>query len=114
MLDKYRVSKTDANRKGMVKARSEYKSLIRKCRYEYDKEKTSRFVNAKYKNARLYWNLLKDTAGVRSPAIPLSTFERYFRAVNNPTDRFYIPDEDVLYFNERYEQHEFSVMFVKN
>ena len=111
MLDKYRVSKTDANRKGMVKARSEYKSLIRKCRYEYDKEQTSCFVNAKYKNARLYWNLLKDAGGVRSPAIPLSTFERYFRAVNNPTDRFYIPDEDVLYFNERYEQREFSVMF---
>ena len=60
MLDKYRESKTDVNRKGMVKARSEYKSLIRQCRYEYDKEKTSRFVNAKYNNARLYWNLLQE------------------------------------------------------
>ena len=41
----------------------------------------------------------------------LSSFEQYFRAVNNPEDRFYNPDEDVIYFNERYERNEFSVMF---
>ena len=111
MLDKYRESKNDINRIGLVKARSEYKSLIRKCRYQYDKEKTSRFVNAKYKNARLYWNLLKDASGLRSPSIPLSSFEQYFRAVNNPDDPFYTPDEDVLYFNQRYETSEFSIMF---
>ena len=111
MLDKYRETKNDINRAGLAKARSEYKSLIRKCRFEYDKEKTAHFVNAKYKNARLYWNLLKDSAGVRSPSIPLSTFEQYFRAVNNPADHFYTPDEDVLYFNERYENNEFAIMF---
>ena len=54
MLDKYRESKNEINRIGLVKARSEYKCLIRKCRFEYDKQKTSRFINAKYKNARLY------------------------------------------------------------
>ena len=48
MLDKYRESKDDVSRIGMVKARSEYKSTLRKCRYEYDKKKTSRFINAKY------------------------------------------------------------------
>ena len=31
--------------------------------------------------------------------VPLSHFEDYFRAVNNPDDPFYKPDEDVLYFN---------------
>ena len=63
------------------------------------------------KNARLYWNLLKESAGVRSTTVPLSTFEQYFRVVNNPADQFYIPDEDVLYFNERYEKNEFSIIF---
>ena len=48
MLNKFRESKNDANRIGLVKARSEYKTMLRKCRYEYDREKTSRFVNAKY------------------------------------------------------------------
>ena len=45
--------------------------------------------------------------------MPLSSFEQYFRAVNNPADRFYNPDEDVIYFNERYENNEFSVMFAE-
>ena len=31
--------------------------------------------------------------------------------MNNPADQFYIPGEDVLYFNERYEKNEFSIMF---
>ena len=46
-------------------------------------------------NARLYWNLLKESAGVKTPSVPLSSFEQYFRAVNNPADHFYTPDEDV-------------------
>ena len=111
MLDKYRESKNEINRIGLVKARSVYKCLIRKCRFEYDKQNSSRFINAKYKNARLYWNLLKESAGEKTPSVPLSSFEQNFRAVNNPADHFYTPDEDVLYFNERYERNEFSIMF---
>ena len=78
--------------------REDNKAILRKCRYEYDRKKTSRFVNAKYKDARLYWNLLKETAGIKSTSVPLSSFEQYFRAVNNPADRFYNPDEDVNVF----------------
>lgn len=111
MLNKYRDSKSDTDRINMVKARSEYKSMIRKCRYEYDKEKTSRFINAKFKDAKLYWNMLKETAGIKSANIPLSSFERYFKAINNPSDPFYTPDEDVIFFNDRYEKNEFSIMF---
>lgn len=111
MLNKYRKLKSDENRVNMVKARSEYKSLLRKCRYEYDKKKTARFENAKFKNAKLYWNLLKESAGMKSANIPLSSFEQYFKAVNNPQDPFYSPDEDILYFNERYENDEFNIIF---
>ena len=32
-------------------------------------------------------------------------------AVNNPSDPFFAPDEDVLYFNERCETNGFAVMF---
>ena len=42
MLDKYRQSKSDENRANMVTARSEYKSLIRRCRYKFDREKTEK------------------------------------------------------------------------
>ena len=40
-LDRYRASKTDENRRNLVRARSDYKSFIRKCRYNFDYDKTS-------------------------------------------------------------------------
>ncbi|XP_060580829.1 uncharacterized protein LOC132737545 [Ruditapes philippinarum] len=95
----------------MVKCRSEYKKLLRTCRFEYDKQKTSNFENNKLKNARLYWNMLKESAGLKPAEIPLSNFEHYFRAVNNPADRFFVPDDDILEFNSRYRDEEFKVMF---
>lgn len=110
-LNKYRENKTNDNRVNMVKARSEYKTVLRKARYEYDKQKTLRFENAKFKNAKLYWNLLKETAGVKPANIPLTVFEQYFKAINNPVDPFYSPDEDILHFNERYENNEFEIIF---
>ena len=111
MLDKYRQSKTDVNRINMVRARSSYKTVLRKSKYEYDKEKTNKFVKAKNKNAKQYWNMLKELAYVKPANIALSVFEKYFRAVNNPSDPFYTPDEDILYFNERYVNNEFVIMF---
>ena len=107
MLDKFRDNKTDENRKNMVKARSEYKKLIRKCRYNYDKGQTNKFLSAKYTNAKLYWNMLKELSNVKPANIPLSSFEQYFKSVNNPDDPFYTPDEDILHFNERYAENDF-------
>ena len=43
----------------MVRARSSYKTVLRKSKYEYDKEKTNKFVKAKNKNAKQYWNIVK-------------------------------------------------------
>ena len=31
--------------------------------------------------------------------------------MNNPSEPFFSPDEDILYFNERYENNEFGIMF---
>ena len=60
----------------------------------------------------MYWNLLKESAGIRTTNVSLSTSERYFQAVNSPLDPFYSPAEDIIYFNERYENNnEFYVMF---
>ena len=43
--------------------------------------------------------------------IPLSSFEKYFKSVNNPNDPFYTPNEDIVHFNERYAENEFNIMF---
>ena len=79
ILDKYRESKTDENRVNMVRARSDYKILVRKSRYEFDREKkTPKIVSAKTKNAKLYWNMLKELSHVKPANISLSSFEEYF------------------------------------
>ena len=58
----------------MVKARSEYKTLLRKCRYDYDKKNTNQLVDAKFKNAKEYWNMLKELSHIKPANIPLSSF----------------------------------------
>ena len=71
----------------------------------------SRLINAKFKDAKLYWNMLKETDGIKSTNIPLSSLERYFKAKITPLDPCYTPDEDVIFFNDRYEKNEFNIMF---
>ena len=97
MLNKYRVDKTDINRVNMVKARSTYKTLIRTCRTKYDREKTNTFTDAKYKNAKLYWKMLKETAGLKPCDVPLTSFEQYFKAINNPSDPFFLLPMRIFY-----------------
>ena len=55
--------------------------------------------------------MLKESSGLRPANVPLSSFKEYFKAVNNPADPFFTPDEDITYFNERYEKNEFRLMF---
>jgi len=38
-------------------------------------------------------------------------FQTYFKAANDPESIFYQPDDDVLYFNDRYLNGELDVMF---
>ena len=47
--------------------------------------------------------MLKELAHIKPANIALASFEEYFKAVNNPNDLFFIPDEDAIFFNERYE-----------
>ena len=73
-MNKYRENRTNTNRVNMVQARPEYKTTIRKARYDYDKKKTMRLENARFKNAKLYWNLLKESTGVKPANVPLTIF----------------------------------------
>ena len=55
--------------------------------------------------------MLKQSAHIKSPDIPVSSFEEYFKAVNNPEDPFFQVDEYIVHFNERFVRDEFQVMF---
>ena len=52
-----------------------------------------------------------ELAHVKPANIPVSSFEQYFRSINNPLDPFYSPDEDIVFFNERFANGEFNIMF---
>ena len=72
---------------------------------------TQRLNDFRYKNAKVYWKLLKGAANVSQPKLSLNNFASYFKAVNNPDSPFYTPDDDVVYFNERFVKGEMQVMF---
>ena len=111
-LNIFRKNKNDENRSNMVNARTEYKNTVRKFNFERDKQKSFKLLNAKVKDAKEYWKLLKNSVSQpKSKNISITDFENYFKAVNNPDDPFFQPDEDILYFNERFLKSETQIMF---
>ena len=96
----------------MINARSNFKIVIRKKRYAYDKSKTEKFIASKYENAKAYWRLLKQTANkyMKHP-ISSKIFADYFKAINDPKGRFYQVDDDILFYNECYVRGEFQIIF---
>ena len=86
----------------MISARKSFKKLIKKKKYTFKKLKTDKLIASKFENAKEYWRLLKQTANTNvKHSISSKQFADYFKAINNPEDRFYQVDDDILYFNER-------------
>ena len=110
-LHDYRREKSEFNRQSMVENRSAYKKLLRKKRYQYDKNQTQKLEEARFKNAKEYWKLLKGLCPRKSSNLNVSHFENYFKAVNNPDSVFFQPDEDAIDFNERYLDGELQIIF---
>ena len=99
-LNKYRNNKTDVNREETVRARSLFKSSVRKFKSECSKEKT-KFINICYKNIKQYWKLLKQSQQTRnSKSLSADTFAKYFKAINDLQSPFYQAEEDIISFNE--------------
>ena len=96
----------------MTRARADYKTLIRKKRRDHDKLETIKLQKLRFKNAKEYWKLLKGSSvKTRSCKLGADQFLDYFKSINDPNSRFFQPDEDVLYFNDRYLKGELQVMF---
>ena len=113
LLNIYRTNKNEENRINMIHPRTTYKNELRKYRIKKDKRKTSKLIDARLKNAKLYWKMLKESVTPNKPDKKLNadTFAQYFKAINNPTDPFFQADEDILDFNEHHFESEIHVMF---
>ena len=111
-LDKFRADKNNENRLEMVKSRSEYKTAVRKFKYNIRKQNTEMLIVSKEKNAREYWKMLKQSQ-IKSNSQSLSAqkFYEYFKTINDPDSVFYQADEDIIHFNERFLKSELQVMF---
>ena len=114
-LNNYRTNESAENRSSMTKSRTEYKTLLRSKRYQYDKHETEKLVQARYKNAKLYWNMLKNSQNGKNTSlnVSLSQFEQYFKSINNPESVFYQKDDETEYFNNRFLNGELQVMFAE-
>ena len=110
-LNLYRGDKSNENRINMVNARSQCKTCLRKSRLAYDKSETDKLYILRCQNACDYWKLLKSASQNPRSNIPLSTFERYFKAINTPDSAFYVPDDDIAASNDMYIRGELDVMF---
>ena len=85
---------------------------MRKAKFTHAKQQTRKLENMKFKNAKKYWKLLKNAVGQRKASgVSANNFYDYFTAINNPDDRFFQPDDDIIYLNERIVKDEFQVMF---
>ena len=87
-LNDFRKNKTEINRHNI--ARTEYKNAVRKYNFEKDRQKSINLLNAKYKNAKQYWKLLKESViGPKCSNLSATDFAKYFRSINNPNDPFF-------------------------
>ena len=56
--------------------------------------------------------MLKQAANIKNKnSISTDTFSEYVKSINDPNDRFYQADEDVLFFYEQYLRGEMQIMF---
>ena len=89
-LNNYRECKNNISERNMINARSNFKNLIRKKRYIYDKSKTEKLISTKYDNAKANWRLLKQAANKNMKhSISSKQFADYFKAINDPGDSFF-------------------------
>ena len=89
-LNKYRRDKSDLNRCKLVKARSDYKNIIRNKKCEYNNSQTKKLECVRYKNAKEYWKMLKGlTTPNNSKSLNTSHFADYFKSINNPQSEFF-------------------------
>ena len=81
-LNDFRKNKTEINRHHMVRARTEYKNAVRKYNFEKDRQKSIKLLNAKYKNAKQYWKLLKESVtGPKCSNLSATDFANYFKSI---------------------------------
>ena len=94
--DIYNRNPSDENRLLMVASRKLYKNLSWKCRRNFDMNQTNKLYQARIKNAKEYWKMIKSVKRKDSVNVTCDEFKRYFDDLYNPEDEFYTPDPEIV------------------
>ena len=79
-LNIFRKNKSSENRQQMVMARTEYKNSVRNFNYNKQQQKSIKLLNARYKNAKEYWKLLKESVTRQTSKHPSANdFDEYLK-----------------------------------
>ena len=84
-LDNFRLNRNAENQNKLSQARKNFKHIIRRKRFEYDKLKTEKLIVSRKNNVKEYWKMLKRAAIIDTKSnIKSDTFSEYFQSINGP------------------------------
>ena len=71
----------------MVICRNKYVAHSRRCRKDFDRLQTDKFLKTKCKNVKEYWRILnKSNKVAKKPNITDNDFFDYFKQISRPDD----------------------------
>ena len=94
--DIYHRNPSEENESLMIESRRLYKNLSWQCRRNFDLDQTKKLYNARLKNAKEYWKMIKSVKRKETSNVTCEEFQKYFNDLYNPDDDFYTPDPDVV------------------
>ena len=110
-LNEYRNTKTDESRREMVQVRNKYTKCANKCRFNHNKLKTERLVNAQKQNSKYLWELIRNNKSPTSSLLTCTDFFEYFKNLGNPSDVLYIADDDIYERIRTYNEYSLNDLF---
>ena len=79
----------------MVKARTAFKSELRRSKRDYDVSQTGKLLRARKENARQNWKMLPGCYSKLNYTISCEEFASYFKCINNTDSDLFSPDDSI-------------------
>ena len=78
-LDNFRLNRNTENQNKLSQTGKNFKHIIQRKRFEYDKLKTEKLIVSRKSNVKEYWKMLKCAANIDTKSsIKSDTFSEYF------------------------------------
>ena len=109
--DKFKKNSSLENKNRMIQSRKTFKKISWQCRQNFDKQQTNKLYQARLKNAKDYWKMIKSVKSKKSCSVTRDEFVEYFSKIYNPDDEFYTPDPEITNSVNNFMNEEVIEMF---